>query len=178
MGRALVARRAKCAPEKVFLSHDAKGAPHVLAPTPEMKLSLAAREDVVAAAVADRPLGVDIETMPGYFDPPLNVLHPDERDALVRAGAGGQDMPGQDMFMRIWTAKEAYVKALGLGFNREPRDIAIKFSAGAAVDEMAGFAVFDLGRRVDSHFARVGPRQIGGRSVMLACIVLAGGAAA
>lgn len=168
LARRLIAWRTGCDEADVVIAHDAQGAPKIVAPNPSLTLSLAGRDDIVAAAVADGPIGVDVETIGARFDPPLNVLHPAERAALAAAGDADHEL-----FLRIWTAKEAYVKALGTGFSREPEEIEIRPDASpAAFAEPAPLVIRDAGGRVATRLARSGRTNIEGRPAMLSCVVL------
>lgn len=164
----LVAWRARCPEDEVLIAHDAEGAPRIVTPPGALHLSLAGRDDLVAAAVADGAIGVDVETIGAPFDPPLNVLHPAERVALAAAGP-----EAHENFLRIWTAKEAYVKALGVGLSREPAEVEIRPAASTATfDESAPFDIFDDGRRVSTRIARAGRLTLERTPAMLACVVL------
>ena len=79
--------------------------------------------------LAPRPIGVDIERVGPAIDPPWNVLAPDEIGALV---AIEDPVARHDAFMRLWTVKEAALKALGIGLVREPSALAVTFEAGGA----------------------------------------------
>ncbi|WP_051871922.1 4'-phosphopantetheinyl transferase family protein [Streptomyces sclerotialus] len=95
------------------------GGPHgkpVLAGRPAVHFSLSHSGPHVLIALAPRPVGADIEGVP----PPervhdvAQVLHPAERDHL--AGTSAEERPGA--FARLWTRKEAYLKATGAGLHR------------------------------------------------------------
>ncbi len=96
--------------DSFMIARSEKGKPY-LCDGPEFNLSHSGKW--IACAVGDQPLGIDIEAMR-----PLNLkvaqrictpkemayLSPEEPDAPVR-------------FLKIWTAKEAYFKALGTGIT-------------------------------------------------------------
>lgn len=96
---------------------DARGKPFVAGPAtpPDLRFSLSHADGLVALAVAEgRDVGVDVE----------NVARP--VDAIAIAGAAFApaeaaaiaDAPhpeGQMRFFALWTLKEAYLKATGLG---------------------------------------------------------------
>ncbi|MCB1539537.1 MAG: 4'-phosphopantetheinyl transferase superfamily protein [Rhodoblastus sp.] len=163
LARELIARRARCAADDVVLDRDPRGAPRIAAPATALRLSLAGRDDVVAAAVAGDPIGVDVEVIAAPFEPPLHVLHPAERAVLETAGQGAYEI-----FLLLWTAKEAYVKALGAGLAREPREIEIRLAGAGGC---GAFEVFDCGRRVPAALAWTGRALVRQRPVMLACFV-------
>ena len=92
------------------------------------------------------------------------MLHPAEHAALETAGQGAHEM-----FLRLWTAKEAYVKALGTGLAREPREIEIRRTGAGAC---GAFEVFDCGRPVAAALAWTGRALVRQQLVMLACFVV------
>ena len=72
----------------------------------------------IVAAVADVPVGIDIETK---TDPELKVtdrFYSKEEQEAVRAAEDPQKE-----FRRLWTRKEAYVKCLGTGITNSVADI-------------------------------------------------------
>ncbi|MDE2579879.1 MAG: 4'-phosphopantetheinyl transferase superfamily protein [Hyphomicrobiales bacterium] len=98
------------------IDHDRRGAPF-LPGRADLHISLAARGGLAAFACARAPVGVDVEPLADSFEPPWGVLHAREA-ALLRQN------PEHAMFLRIWTGKEAYLKARGLGLRREPAEFA------------------------------------------------------
>lgn len=106
----------------VEIVHDERGQPLLRHPAGTgLHLSLATRGGLVAVALAGRPVGVDVERIDPAADPPLAALHPDERKALLALPAPARPLA----FAQIWTAKEAYVKALGTGFVRPPESFLV-----------------------------------------------------
>ena len=173
LARLLVARRCGCDAAGIEIGHNPDGAPRIVAPARALSLSLAGRDDLVAAAVADGPLGVDIETIGAPVEPAFNVLHPAERAALAAAGA-----EAHAHFLWLWTLKEAYVKAIETGLSREPAEIEIRrldnlSPENFSLDAPASFRIFDCDRPVTTALARAGRAIIGGRAAMVACVVLA-----
>ncbi len=69
---------------------------------------------ILLAFSASAEVGVDIEKTDPHIDAAslCTVLHPKEKEAVLRCGT--------DEFYRIWTNKEAYVKAVGKGFSISP----------------------------------------------------------
>lgn len=77
----------------------------------------------------DRELGVDIEAIPRDLDPTgvaAQVFSDAERSALQKVPEGQR----HDAFARIWTRKEAYIKALGEGFSYPTRSFTVSPGAG------------------------------------------------
>ncbi len=123
----LIARQFSLPPEAVTIEHDESGRPVLAYPAGMgLNISLATRAGLVAVALAHRPVGVDVERIEPAAAPPLASLHPQERAALCGLPAAARPLA----FARIWTAKEAYVKALGTGFIRAPESFAVTLLDG------------------------------------------------
>jgi 4'-phosphopantetheinyl transferase len=157
LSRRAVAARLGVAPESVEIGHAPSGAPKVLAPGSSLKISVSGRADFCAVAMAEAPIGVDIEPLRA-IEPPWNMLHPRERKALEALRSEARS----EAFSRLWTAKEAYLKALGLGFAREPTKIAVGLDF-SILDEEAAPTILTRGWR---RFA------LNGEDFIAACVVL------
>ena len=130
VARHLVAEALGMAADAVAIGHGARGAPEIVAPAGPL-ISLSARDDLFAIAVAPAPVGIDLE--PLAFDPgaiPWNVLHSEEA-ALLR---GLPEEARAETFLRLWTAKEAALKALGAGLADAPELMRVRLLAGGAFD--------------------------------------------
>ena len=104
-------------------------------------LSSASRGDLAAVAVAPGPVGIDVEIVEGAGPVPWAVLHPDEA-AELRALAAAQRAAA---FARIWSVKEAYLKALRLGLSRDPAGLRVRFGdRPVRVDDPAATCPFQL----------------------------------
>ncbi|MGW1544511.1 4'-phosphopantetheinyl transferase family protein [Streptomyces sp. NPDC002309] len=94
------------------------GRPAVAHPDPPLHFSLAHSHGVAVVAVAATVLGADVERLPR--DETVEVcspaLHPGEQREL----AGLPPEERRALFGRMWTRKEAYLKALGTGLSRDP----------------------------------------------------------
>lgn len=91
---------------------------------PPVDVSLSHSGGWIAVAVCETGrIGIDVETR---RDVPLALaqrcLSAAEMAWLERAEPG---VPRSLRFLRLWTAKEAYVKATGVGLAADPRDISI-----------------------------------------------------
>lgn len=148
--------------DAVSLSFAADGAPRVVTPPGSgLFLSLARRGAFAALGLARAPIGVDVEVVDAAAEPPWHVLHPDEVRGLRACPAA--ERPAQ--FARLWALKEAYVKALGTGFRREPTSFCVTpvgEAEAAVVDREAGPFV-----------ARAATAWSGQRCAVFACVVLA-----
>ncbi|MGA8172820.1 MAG: 4'-phosphopantetheinyl transferase superfamily protein, partial [Methylocystis sp.] len=151
------AARLGVAPESVEIGHAPSGAPKILAPNRSLQISVSGRENFCAVAMAEAPIGVDIEPS-RELDPPWNMLHPREREALAALPAAARSQA----LLLMWTAKEAYLKALGVGFAREPASVAIGLDF-SILDEVAAPTILTRGWR---RFA------LNGEEFIAACVVM------
>jgi phosphopantetheinyl transferase len=165
--RAFCAQNLRVEPERVTLARDARSAPLLLLDGTEAgwRISSASRENIALFGLAREKIGVDVELAAPAFDPtmeiPWNVLNERETAAL----RGLPDSLRAEEFLRLWTAKEAYLKALGLGLRREPAEICI-FPRGK------GFAILDRGREIAAREARFWRAQVGQKQALCACVLL------
>lgn len=162
MARRIVARQLGCREEDVAIAHDAAGRPLLDLPRETgLHLSLATRAGIVAVGLARQPLGVDVEQVDVQAAPPRDLLHPDERRALMEVDTTQRARS----FTRLWAAKEAYVKALGSGFRRAPESFAVSLLSETAfrVTDASAPAAFTGALRAMKN---------GGHEIMAAAIVV------
>jgi 4'-phosphopantetheinyl transferase len=122
--KALAAQALRVEPGSIIIEHRAQAAPELIQPGSEgLFLSSASRGDWAVVAIARAPIGVDVEEVDSAGEIPWNVLHPAEVD-LLRSHKGEARARA---FARLWSVKEAYVKALRAGL-REAESFAVGFS--------------------------------------------------
>ncbi|WP_084729465.1 4'-phosphopantetheinyl transferase family protein [Streptacidiphilus neutrinimicus] len=87
---------------------------------PEFSLSHSGDLVLIGLAPPSVPIGVDVERLPEAraVRETVTTLHPAERAELTAAPGG----PSPEAFARVWTRKEAYLKALGTGLGRDPAE--------------------------------------------------------
>ncbi|MGN5636170.1 4'-phosphopantetheinyl transferase family protein [Streptomyces sp. AC154] len=93
-----------------------RGRPVLLGLPARPHFSLSHSHDLIMIAVADVPVGLDVQRVPppGTVDALLPRLHPDESEGLLGVPPAGRTVA----FTRLWTRKEAYLKGLGTGLAR------------------------------------------------------------
>ncbi|MGO9428740.1 4'-phosphopantetheinyl transferase family protein [Rhodoblastus sp.] len=148
--------------ERLTLAHNFFSAPLLLLDGEETgwRISSASRGDIALFGLAREKIGVDVE-LASSAEPAWNVLHEQEKAAL-------RALPEElrpEKFLRLWTAKEAYLKALGLGLRREPSEICILAQAGQ-------FEVIDQGRKIATREARLWREKAGESQALCASVVL------
>jgi len=85
--------------------------------------------ELVACAVARETVGVDLEPLARgdeILEIATSVFSAPERAALAALAASAR----RERAVSLWTLKEAYLKARGLGLSAPLQDIVIDFSAG------------------------------------------------
>lgn len=133
----------------VRIRHDAAGRPFIAA-MPTVGVSYATREGMVLVALGDGRMGADVEIIEPFADIPWNVLHALEREDLSRLAGAGRS----EAFYRLWTAKEAFLKAMGQGLLHEPSGFAMRFSSDKAI------CADEPGLAVETRIIKVGARSI------------------
>jgi phosphopantetheinyl transferase len=116
--RVLSHYRPEVAPADWRFDANAWGKPVVAAPLPGPAFNLSHSGDRIAIAVSDEEIGVDVECLrplPHADDVARHVFHARELAWLAR-----QPRP-LHAFFRLWTLKEALLKAAGTGFSHPPK---------------------------------------------------------
>jgi 4'-phosphopantetheinyl transferase len=123
-------------PHEVPLSLSEYGKPSLAPPFQSLHFNLShCRDLAVIALTFDGPVGIDLEALGRATDLQeceTTFCHPDE---ILGLPAGNEHRARQ--LLRIWTAKEAVLKAMGTGLSHPPESTRIVFG------QPGGFAVAD-----------------------------------
>jgi len=162
--RQLLAVRLDCPVESDAVGTDDFGAPRLAAPpTPvPYSLSISARGAFAAFAIAQRPVGIDIEVLGKPEPVPQDALHGDEASWLMALNEAER----HEAFLEIWTVKEAYFKALRTGLTREPNAVEIRRGPDATV------YVIDRGKQVAAQATLHKFRRRISTTIIAACVML------
>ena len=123
--RAVLGAELGVPPGAVRLSED--GAKPRLVDESGLHFNVAHADDLVVIAVSSSPVGVDVEPVePTTLDPgPVGVACTTaEAEALGRLAVEDQALA----LLRLWTAKEAYLKATGEGLSVPPSSVEVGLS--------------------------------------------------
>ena len=132
--RTVLSRYLPVAPEAWVFGADAHGRPRIVAPQglPPIEFNIAhSGERVVLGITAGRALGVDVEYTRRRADTVSleRYFAPAERAALAALPAARR----RRRFFELWTLKEAYLKARGLGLRLPLHGCAFEWSAPGEV---------------------------------------------
>jgi 4'-phosphopantetheinyl transferase len=120
-------------PADLIFDYGSHGRPGLSAYGPRPDFNLSHAGDVALLAVSwASPLGIDVETVTPATDTGAiagQVMHPNELAAFERLA----EHLRMSAFFRLWTRKEAALKALGTGLSRDPRSLDV--GLGQAGDE-------------------------------------------
>lgn len=126
--RALLGRQAGVAPRDIGFATDRHGKPRLVRPAldRELHFNISHTHGLVACAIAwDRAIGIDVEAV---RDPPLDLVDryfsPPEVAAIRALDPAAQ----RDAFFTLWTLKESFIKALGLGLSMPLDRFALEWS--------------------------------------------------
>ena len=126
MFRILLANQLNCPIEDLSISQNKYGKPYIEDSGLYFNASYS-NELAVYAFSSREELGVDIEKVvpfPDEMETAKHVMTPDEY-SLYHCLDGEL---ATEFFYRLWTAKEAYMKLLGVGLYLEPRNISLEFT--------------------------------------------------
>lgn len=131
--------------DRLQLAHDPLGAPTLLidGARTEWRISSSSRENICLFGLTRQgPIGVDVEIF-HPIEPPEAALHPDEIKRLAALPA----LEAAAAFYDIWTVKEAYIKALGLGLRREATQIRVTPGAVLVIEDQRRNVAWTAARR-------------------------------
>lgn len=104
---------------------------------PSIHFNLSHSGNLAVCAVADIPVGVDVETIQDHGDAVARYCYqPAELAWLDRAS--DRDLA----FTRLWVRKESYIKLMGTGLSREPRSFSVL--PGEPMENDANFKEVDV----------------------------------
>lgn len=108
IGRLMVCYRLQCKPEAI--EKTSPGKPYVAG---KSTFNISHAGNVVAVVFSDHEIGLDIEIIGDLStnNGILSYFHPDEQAAFNRV----DEETKQSFFYHIWTRKEAFLKAVGVG---------------------------------------------------------------
>lgn len=113
--RQVLARYTGADPADLSLDADDNGRPRLRWPAVMLDFNVSHTKDVALVAVAAGPVGIDVEHIDASFDwrAVARAWLPAREDESVRQACCGATP--HIAFFRHWTAREAYLKALGVG---------------------------------------------------------------
>jgi len=156
LGAGLLLRRALAAEGLTAedYSVDARGRP-CFPSLPDFHFSLSHSGELAMCAVSAGPVGCDLERLRELDVLRLagRVFHPEENAFLLSL----PEAERQAAFFRLWTCKESYMKALGLGFALPMNAFSVSLGGGPALRGAEGGARRFLSFREGAYFCALYP---------------------
>ena len=148
--RSTVARIAGVPPDDVAIVLEPNGRPVLTGALSPYFVSIAHSGSQVVVGVANQQIGVDVEQLRQSIPSPqlmARVCSPDELRLLENMTA----VDRAAAFMRVWTRKEAYGKAIGVGIGFGLRSVTVGLSGPTVLSGTDGWQVADV--EIDSGYA-------------------------
>lgn len=126
--RAVLGREIGVSPDTLAFSYGEFGKPALVNGSEALHFNLSHSEDLAVLALCVAPVGVDVERIGG---PHEDVAQRYFSAAEAAAFLATPEAERAEAFYRCWTAKEAFLKALGTGFSRRSDSFTINYPAAA-----------------------------------------------
>jgi len=127
--RAILAREANSSPHILSFSYSEHGKPTLSGGMSGRHFNLSHSDDRAILAICGAPIGADVERIgAAHEDVAVNYFSPVEAAAFMAT----PEAERAEAFYRWWTAKEAFLKALGTGFSRPSDGFTMSCAPGAA----------------------------------------------
>lgn len=122
--------------EKTAVLRGKHGKPY-LADYPDIHFNLSHSAGIAACIVSGEPCGIDCERVGEYRPGVVKRAFSDSEKAMLEAAG---EMERDILFFRLWTLKEAFVKAIGVGVSY-PMDTAVfRFDGGDIICSEKGYS--------------------------------------
>lgn len=110
--------------ENVSVAVEPNGKPYLVGEE-NLHFNLSHSGNMVMCALSDQEVGCDVEQMAAFEHELAEYVMTEKELSRIycREGDAGQ----REMFFRLWTLKESYMKATGLGISLEPKSFGIEF---------------------------------------------------
>jgi 4'-phosphopantetheinyl transferase len=141
--RSTVARLAAVRPDEVVIELEPSGRPVLTGALSHYFVSIAHSGSHVVVGVANEQIGVDVEQLRQSAPSPqlmARVCSPDELRLLENMSDGAR----ATAFMKVWTRKEAYGKAIGIGIGFGLRSVTVGVSQATSMNGTGDWQVADL----------------------------------
>ena len=106
-----------------------------LAEHPEVHFNISHADGIAAAVVSENECGIDCERVRAYDPRVMKRVCTEAEQAAISSAPEDERDP---LFFRLWTLKEAYVKALGKGLSFPMREAAFMFEGNKILTELSG----------------------------------------
>lgn len=122
--------------ENTPVSFGEHGKPY-LAERPDIHYNLSHADGIAACIVSDRECGIDCENVRKYRPHAAKRVFSDSEQALL---ANVEESERDLLFFRLWTLKEAFVKAIGVGVSYPMKTVEFSFNGSEIVCSEHGYS--------------------------------------
>ena len=129
MLRNILSRYMDFSPSQIQFKRTSNGKPYVHFPTTFIKFNISHSENLILIALADHEIGIDLEKVKDSFE--YNELSKTYFSHHEQKEITSSPLP-KKTFYKLWTRKEAVLKASGIGITDELKNIEICFSENNA----------------------------------------------
>lgn len=121
--------------EKTAITKNKYGKPS-LTDYPEIFYNVSHGDGIAGCIVSDKECGIDCENVREYRPNVLKRAFTEAEQALVKnAPENERDL----MFFRLWTLKESYIKAIGVGLSFPMKNVGFSFENGNISSNVSGY---------------------------------------
>lgn len=114
-----------------------EGKPWISSP-PGIEFNISHSHSLAVCAIGQIPLGVDVEQIRPYREPLLGKIL-SEKERKMFLGDNMSRAEKEQLFFRLWTLKESYVKAVGCGIRVPLSEISFSFDGKEIQCSKKGF---------------------------------------
>ncbi|ERN42526.1 phosphopantetheinyl transferase [Rubidibacter lacunae KORDI 51-2] len=138
--RYLLGRYLKCHPAAIQFGYGDRGKPYLAEPADALQFNLSHSHELALYAIAPptcRAIGIDVEQLrsrPNADRLARRFFSPREADAIAALAGTRLDRD----FLRLWTAKEAYLKATGAGLRGAIEQVEVDLSSPIGQAQLLG----------------------------------------
>ena len=122
----------------------------VFANHPELHFNLSHSGSLVACALSNRPVGVDVQQLVADLRPSLVRYIMSHQEIEAFEALGDDDNAKSLLFTQLWTLKESYAKATGMGLSHEFPSFKISDGTATPLSPLSPAATFHLASLPDA----------------------------
>ena len=100
---------------------------------PDIHYNLSHADGIAACIISDYECGIDCERIRDYPEKVMRRVFSKKERAMVESAPEDKK---NELFFRLWTLKEAYVKAIGVGISYPMNTLEFSFDSGRIITDI------------------------------------------